>query len=1446
MKKRIVPVLLALSLLVAQLSPLTVFAQDSSPANSSSGTEAPDTSENTPSAMPDKSELALEEQVSSKQTVSDTSNATVPQDAASSKEEDASTPQEQPTPQTQNQDIDENTILEDTTTNSLAEPININGIYQITTAEELAWFRDTVNQGANTIQAVLCNDIDLDTAEWTPIGGGDGFATTFFAGVFDGAGHTISGLSINAGYNHAGLFGYVNGAGAVIKNLSVQGNITSSSANVGGIVGTLVSGTVQNCSFNGSVTNNKAKNGYAGGIVGYFNNSSTANTPAVIGCVNKANVSSNGYAGGITGYGKYGTISESYNTGTISGTTRAGGIAGQLQNNFVASYCYNIGTVSGSATTGEITDFLFTSASLVHCGYTTTLYGAGAGAGTSTDCFVFTNPADLLAGLGDAYKANGEGYPVLLWENSSSSEAPVLNPSISLQGANTIFVEKGVSPNQTTLSLALQDIKEESITDIQWNTSLIKGSPSLEEIVSISHPENNNTALIIAALSGGGTLEITINVSVGETVYTTSKQISVIPQITFASVVNKNEEHGTNPVLGEIATVKVTTLGGDLYDFENYPELTFNWKYNAPNATSIASTTNREYLLPNDGSLTAGNYMYVEICNSEGKVLRNAADTRGLLAAEPTLPAPEPEPSPEEEYLEQAISALGEWYSPINPVYGSDENIIDIVQADLAKKGFEGIAISINSLEELYAGGTLAQDGALGYFYADPNNQNALWMAQYKVALTLAKDDATKEIQNLVVNVPWNQDKVKNVMKEEILPSVSEQVILGTNDKDNIVSDLVLPKIAGNKKWALIEWTSSDPSVISINNTAQGTSETFYEPYIGKIIRGEKAKTVTLTAKFNFQLTSLGEPDIALYKTFTFTIPPLSSEEADAIRSQLLQKIDAGVEGAGFTDYVTGEKLVAQNGVYTISNDIQYPTTKDFTVDGKYFPVTINSSNSEVIEGTAVANAARSFVYRPLPGNAAESVTVTISITDTAKGISASRDYEFIVQPLTQGELDSALALMAATKENYFKGINNNTYSDYYSVTGKLSPFKQVDWASSQENANLAWTYSNDTMARGGVIADEIDGWADQEAWRTFRSSEPAVIDHETLNYTQPSEDTFVQISSSLTHQVLGKYWEKFKDTTGYEMFETLYRQPVQKVIMVQGQNHVARTAQELEDLRNQAIAKINQPLSATMILANFAGQQATQTFSLPQTRAASGQLINTTITDITAGTTVFGLFRQVMEDNHYTYSAVGSYIRSITDANGNTLAERDGGPNSGWIYIVNGKMPMVYMNGYTLKQGDVVEIKYTKDYLTEPGGTLPTNPEDPTTPDEPTTSAQNSTAEKPASTTNSTTGNNTSGTGSKAENGTSKSNAATKSTSSSDSTNSASKDSQAASKQTTSNEEASSGVSSNVLDENYIAENVEQNKDSNSTILIIVLVIVVVAFVIISAIIYSKKNKKK
>ncbi len=138
--------------------------------------------------------------------------------------------------------------------NTPAIPSGYTG-YAISSAVELQAFAAQVNNGKNfsTYYVYLADDIDISRLEWTPIGKSTSLAQnpykfegSPFSGIFDGCGHVVSGMKINAepsgNFDESyGLFGFTQDA--TIKNVGVQGKISSTSTNAayyGGLVGALM------------------------------------------------------------------------------------------------------------------------------------------------------------------------------------------------------------------------------------------------------------------------------------------------------------------------------------------------------------------------------------------------------------------------------------------------------------------------------------------------------------------------------------------------------------------------------------------------------------------------------------------------------------------------------------------------------------------------------------------------------------------------------------------------------------------------------------------------------------------------------------------------------------------------------------------------------------------------------------------------------------------------------------------------------------------------------------------------------------------------------------------------------------------------------------------------------------------------------------------------------
>ena len=171
-----------------------------------------------------------------------------------------------------------------------AEPdyeTDANGNLSIYTAAGMQYFASQVNDSQVSYSGktvTLMNDIDMTGIDWIPVGQTGGYgAKTYFQGTFDGNGKTISNLTVthweegtNSGEFYAsGLFGFIDAAGATVKNLTMDhANVTGShwtAAIVGYLSGEISGCTVTNSSVVCTNKNKEANGDKAGLITGYIN-----------------------------------------------------------------------------------------------------------------------------------------------------------------------------------------------------------------------------------------------------------------------------------------------------------------------------------------------------------------------------------------------------------------------------------------------------------------------------------------------------------------------------------------------------------------------------------------------------------------------------------------------------------------------------------------------------------------------------------------------------------------------------------------------------------------------------------------------------------------------------------------------------------------------------------------------------------------------------------------------------------------------------------------------------------------------------------------------------------------------------------------------------------------------------------------------------------------------
>ena len=332
---------------------------------------------------------------------------------------------------------------------TLTEPAQVDGVYQIGSGAELAWFAQTADPAS---KAVLTDDIDLGGQTWT--------AMAKLSGSFDGQGYTIKNLNGSQGLFNT-VYGASNTARAEVKNVTVEGtvsggmkiagiagnaywanftnvinrvDVTGTNQYVAGIVGYSLQGTngsyitLTNCGNEGTIT---GSNNNVAGLVAYGKGAMV-----LTGCYNSGDITgscssySSGGVGGLVGYCQgykdASSLTDCYNTGSVNGKSGyAGGIIGTMYNGVTATNCYNAGAVTGgSGKIGAITGYAYnaTSSKAVNCYYLDSSCAAAATgkpaaveAGTAVKTADEMQAVAFLELLGEAYK-KGETYPVLTWQ----------------------------------------------------------------------------------------------------------------------------------------------------------------------------------------------------------------------------------------------------------------------------------------------------------------------------------------------------------------------------------------------------------------------------------------------------------------------------------------------------------------------------------------------------------------------------------------------------------------------------------------------------------------------------------------------------------------------------------------------------------------------------------------------------------------------------------------------------------------------------------------------------------------------------------------------------------------------------------------------------------------------------------------------------------------------
>lgn len=1196
-------------------------------------------------------------------------------------------------------------------------PKTENGVYQIGTAAELAWFADAVNGGQKAINGKLTANINLNGKTWTAFGKYDYKleGKSGFAGTLDGDRHIVSGLK-----STEGLVSCLSSAGTV-KNLTVIGTVSGSS-HVGGIAATSY-GAVENCLFDGTVTSSSSTS--AGGIVGRAFNGNR-----IVNCVNTGDIkntctsyNSTLNIGGIVGY-TYGTVENCYSTGNVSArvdkdTNKGiGGIAGAVKG---SSYyekwgalinCYVIGTVTGPESgIGAVVGTVDSGTSITNCVYLDTVAHVPAmgnvTAGMTAHTADYMRSAEFAVDMGmnqDDGTLNG-GFPVLPWQGGTVLSADDLKAAAA--AANALQLRGMTAADAAKKAKA--DWYAKNVLEL-YDLADYNDKADLCEKYGIEAPGEADTNLrdyFLTALQKHFYKELGLD---AENADLLKADASGVYQLRGLTPVSGDPEEGEETA--QTHTGFLTLPASVTVPVEGSGEKT----------VSLAWTADNDLVNTATGALTVPAADKVTVTLTA--TLRSGAATK-VKTFKLCLWS---ENAEKVQTLEDIAAEFTRKNTAVQPLQGvglyDETNITQAFRRLLAEQGYADVA---DNSEITYVNGSakangfdgtkvqyIADNGDIEYFTGDGTARQTVQYTGLKFNITYA--GVTKEI-TLRATVGRSADAVQKLL-ESAAGSLNWELIRGENTNgatqsevagwtlytvnDRITSNLTLPSGIAGRYDVKVQWGTRNTEWLYITNgtngTGVGTVNRPLQPADGTPLP-EKAGKFRLIARVTYDgfddytLAHItGDDGVEVYADVLFdaTVAPFDSSVTSEMQNALAEKYQGLLR-----DFVDKTKPVDTTAV---SDDMQMPRPalleeKGIMSDSYNQKVTMVSLTPDVLD----FNGYHAMVYRPLPGEKPVEAKYVVTITTRSSGLLLARqEFSFTIQPFTQPELDGAAAFMteARTEDAYWDGIKNkNTVKT--KVTSDLYPFAEI---CKNEDGTLKYVRGTVNMTFDGIEADDIPGWLDTEKYRCFRSSRPSVIENELLRVHQPEYNTTVTLDSVLTYTKYAQYWEKFgingteESKERYKDFAQFYKQPIHIDLTVIGE-------------KNAADPNENQTLTVKVKVDGY--NKNGHTFTGISDFTFTGKA--------NEDPTAWDAVKACLDSAKYTYTGSGAYIKSITDASGHTLKEKGDGKSSGWMFGLAVKsgtetLPKTTLDNTYLKDGDTLRLFFTDTYI-------PLDPTDPTVP---------------------------------------------------------------------------------------------------------------------------------
>lgn len=1205
-------------------------------------------------------------------------------------------------------------------------PKTENGVYQIGTAAELAWFADAVNGGQKAINGKLTANINLNGKTWTAIG----TSSNKFAGTLDGdeAHHyTVSGLK-----GSKGLFDYVDSTGKV-KNLSVDAVLTANGV-VGGIVD-FNDGTVENCLFSGSVTNSSSW-GATGGIVG----KNEGKNSVVRNCVNTGSIknttgsySSTLSVGGIVGY-TYGKVENCYSTGEVyadptKATNKAiGGIAGAVNGPSNSEKrgslinCYVIGTVTGPESgIGAVVGTVDSGTSITNCVYLDTVAHVPAmgnvTAGMTAHTADYMRSAEFAVDMGmnqDDGTLNG-GFPVLPWQGGTVLSADDLKAAAA--AANALQL-RGMSAADAAKK-AKADWYAENVLGL-YDLENYSDKADLCKEYGIEEPGEAVTNLhdyFLTALQKHFYKELGLDAENADLLKADATGVYQLRGLTPVSGDPEEEEETAQTYTGFLTLPTSVTVPA-----EGSGEKTVSLTWTADNA--LVNTATGALTAPAGGkatvtlkaTLTSGSESKVKtftLClwSKAAEQQQTLDDIAAVITARNAAVRPlqgvglyndttDANGKGVEKAFRRLLEEMG--YEDV-----ADKAVITYTDGSAKASGFDGAAheyITANGDVKFFDGAVQLKEA----YYAGLKFKVAYGGAEKTITTRAivgrSFDDVQAQLTEAAKTLTWEMIRGENTNEAETNTTGAwdRHAVVG-----GITSNLTLPYSISGRYDMQVQWAVVD--VAEDSNCLYISSDKDSASGVGNIVRPvrpaegelpEDAGKETLIARVTYtdfdddpyikeHITGQNGVEVYADVFFDITVAPFDIDATNEMQTALTDNYQSLL--VDFVDKTTKPDLSK------VDADLQMPRPyllqqAGIMTDSYNQKVTMVSLTPDVLG----FNGYHAMVYRPLPGEEAAEARYVVTITTRSSGqLLARQEFSFTIQPFTQQELDGAAVFMtkALTGDVYWNGIKNEN-TDKTKVTSDLYPFAEI---CKNEDGTLEYVRGTVNMTFDGIEADDIPGWLDTEKYRCFRSSRPSVIENELLRVHRPEYNTTVTLDSVLTYTKYAQYWEKFglngteETKEKYKLFEQFYKQPVSVDLRVTGLT-------EKDDPNENAMITVTvQVDSYNENKHSFTGTNYTFT----------GKASN----DWTAWDAV----KACLDNAKYEYTGSGAYLKSITDTKGQTLGEKSDGKSSGWMFGVTPAqgeetLPNTTLDATFIHDGDTVRLFFTNKYI-------PVDPDEPVDP---------------------------------------------------------------------------------------------------------------------------------